>query len=70
MAEDKKGKLAQMLASISSSDEKLDRVLTALNKAAETSSDQASSSGSERPSKYQEYRFAVCCELYHHSVYL
>ena len=42
MAEDKKGKLAQMLASISSSDEKLDRVLTVLNKAAETSSDQAS----------------------------
>ena len=51
MAEDKKGKLAEMLASISSNEDKLDRLLTALSKVVEPTSDSASSSTSKRPSE-------------------
>ena len=44
MADDKKSKLAEMLASISSNDDKLDWLLTALSKVVETTGDFASSS--------------------------
>ena len=51
MAEDMKGKLAEMLASISSNDDKLDRPLTALNKVVEPNNDSASSGASKQPSE-------------------
>ena len=51
MAEDKKSKLAEMLASISSNDDKLDRLLTALSKVVDTTSDSALSSTCKQPSE-------------------